>query len=152
MPSSPLRPWFDLWSAGADMAQYWLRVGETAAAAAEVIESRSHSIAAACRDPLTGDYQELGRMVPEKIDAFWQGGAAAWGDLAALQQVALAQWQQLAGLAVSGSLPSPEAAATLAARPALMARHAAAAAGKSLAPTHRRATANARRLRRRKSR
>lgn len=145
---NPFQLWADSLAAGTAMARTGMRFGETMAASAEVIDSRSRTIADACRDPIAGDYRELGLMVPEKLEAFWEAHVAAAGDVAAVQVQIIEQWQQLARIAGGGRMPSPAEAKALAARSSRMAKRTTAAAGKALAPVHRRATANARRLRR----
>ncbi len=147
MWSDPFRFWTDVWAAGAEMTRTSVKFGEMAQASAEVIESRSRSIAAACRDPLGSDYRELARMVPEKLAAFQEAGAASLADIQAFQAAAMANWQQMTALAISGRPPSTAAMNAFANRTSQMAKRASAAGGKALAPVHSRATANARRLR-----
>ncbi len=88
------RFWSDMWDAGSAMTRNGLRAGEMAQASVEVIDSRTRSMLAACRDPLNGDYAEFARMVPEKVAAFWEAGSASLTDIQAMQAAAFANWQQ----------------------------------------------------------
>lgn len=145
--TNPFQLWADSLATGAAMARTGVRFGEMLAASAEVIDSRSRTIADACSDPLGADYGELSRMMPEKLDAFWEAGMAAADDLAAVQSMALASWSEMATLAARGKMPSAAQSRVLVARSSRMANRATAAAAKALIPVHTRATANARRLR-----
>lgn len=143
-----VRLWGDMMKSGIGAAETGARFAEMVTASADVVESRSRSIADACRDPFGGDYRELGRMVPEKIDAFAKAGRIAVAEVAALQSAAFANWQHLTSLALSGRTPTPTDLTRLATRSTRMATRAADAAGKTMAPIHRAATGNARRLKR----
>lgn len=147
MWTSSFRLWSDLWSSAFTMAETGARFVEMAQASSEVIDARSRTLFDACCDPLRGDYGELGRMVPEKLGAAWQAGAASLGDIGALQAEMIAGWQQAASLALAGRPPTPAEIAASARRAGRMARRSAAAGAKALAPVHQRATGNARRLR-----
>ncbi len=73
--------WSRMMSAGWSIAQTGMRVAETMGAANEVVAARSALIGSAMRSPLTGNHLELGRMVPEKVEAFSRAGSAtvtAW--------------------------------------------------------------------------
>lgn len=143
---------FELWTGmlrdGAAITRTGFQLAETMQASHAVIDQRSRTIASACRDPLSADYAELGRMVPEKVAAFSQAGAAALDDFHAIQNETLAHWQQLMSIGLRGRLPTGAEMAAMTARSARVATRGAAAAGKALAPIHRTATANARRLQR----
>ena len=128
------------------MAETSTKVAETLQASGVVIESRSRTIATASSNPLAGDYNELGRMIPEKVAAFSQAGMAAFGDLQALQLEAVAQWQQMMGIAMRGRAATAAETAAMTTRSARMTRRATGAAAKALAPIHRTATGNAERL------
>jgi hypothetical protein len=130
------------------MAQTGVKMTETMQASGEVIDSRVRTMAAAALDPLGGDYRELGRMVPEKVDAFTQAGATALDDLVAMQSAAMANYQQLVSIALKGRAPTPAEAEAMWARSCGIAARAMDSTGRALAPVHKRATANARRLRR----
>jgi hypothetical protein len=128
---------------------------ETLSASGEVIATRSGIMGEAARSPLTGDYAELSRMVPEKVDAFSKAGAAMAGDLWAMQSAWLTGAQQMCGLAMKGRAPTMAELLALSARNAALAlrtfERASAIGDKGLAPIHASATANARRLKRRKT-
>lgn len=143
---TPFDFWSGVWRSGAAMAATNLRLAETMQASGAVIDSRTRTMRAASRDPLNGDYAELGRMVPEKMTAFSMAGMAAFADLQALQTQALAQWGQMMGIAARGRAPTMTEMNTMTTRSARMANRAASAGGKALAPIHSAATGNARRL------
>ncbi|HWI85595.1 MAG TPA: hypothetical protein VNT42_04630 [Sphingomonas sp.] len=143
--TSPLDFWLGLWRSGAKATQTSIRFTEMMVASSEVVSSRSGSIADAMRDPLNGDYRELGRMVPEKIDAFSSAGASMWKDMGALQASALAAWSHGASLMLRPSTMAD--AATMWTHSGDMIGRSMDMGGKAMAPIHRQATANARRLR-----
>ncbi len=146
--TSPFDLWAGLWRSGMEAAQTGWRMTEMLAASAEVVESRCGSAAAALRDPLHGDYQELARMVPEKVEAFARAGTSIWHDMAALQASSLAGWSHAAGFVASGRFWSVQDSAALLNRSGEMVSRSLGMSGRALAPVHRTATANARRLRR----
>ena len=148
MATTAWSAWADLWSSGLRMAQTGIKITEAMRASGEVIDSRVRTMAEAAIDPLGGDYRELGRMIPEKIDAFGQAGAAAFGDLMAMQSAAMANYSQLATLAFAGRAPTIAEAEAMWARSCGIAGRAMDSAGRALAPLHSSVTANARRLRR----
>ncbi|HEY0270285.1 MAG TPA: hypothetical protein VGC10_04765 [Sphingomonas sp.] len=148
MATNAWTAWARLWSSGLRMAQTGVRMTETMHASGEVIDSRVRTMAEAVINPLGGDYGELGRMIPEKVDAFGRAGANAFGDLIAMQSAALANCQQLASLALAGRAPTLAEAEAMWARSFGIAERAMDSTGRALAPLHKRATANARRLRR----
>lgn len=145
---SPFDFWAGLWRSGMEAAQTGLRMTEMLAASAEVVESRCGTAAAALRDPLHGDYRELARMVPEKVEAFARAGTSVWHDLAALQASSLAGWSHAAGLLASGRFWSAQDGMALWNRSGEMVSRSMGMSGRALVPVHRTATANARRLRR----
>jgi hypothetical protein len=148
MATSAWSAWADLWSSGLRMAQTGIKVTEAMQASGEVIDSRVRTMAEAAIDPLRGDYNELGRMIPEKVDAFGQAGVTAFGDLMAMQSAALANYRQVATLALAGRAPTIAEAEAIWARSLGIAGRAMDSTGRALAPLHSRVTANARRLRR----
>ena len=145
---TPFEFWADLWRCGAIAAETGIKLAETAQASQAVVKSRSETIAAAVRNPLAGDYVELGRMGPEKVAAFTEAGIAAWGDFQRIQAQALGNWRMLATTALAGRAPTATEAGAMTARTVSIAKRGARAGGKVLAPIHRGATGNARRLRR----
>ena len=121
-----------------DMLATGLRTAETMLASGSVIGTRTGMIGRAAANPWRGNYRELSRMVPEKVAAF---GAAA--DILAREgrvwQDAVSALAGSAGPAADGWFRSIDALTGLWAAP-----------GAALRPIHRTATANARRLRRRR--
>lgn len=65
------------WRASADMTRLWRMSMETWSAAAYVVGQRSTMMGNAALYPASLDMRELGRMVPEKFDAFSRGMASA---------------------------------------------------------------------------
>jgi hypothetical protein len=120
------------------------------AASGEVIGSRCGSMAAAMRDPLNGDYREFERMIPEKVDAFTRAGASMWQDVGALQSSALAAWSHGAAMMMSGKPSTLADAAAVWTRSGDMLGRSLDMGGKAMAPIHLQATANARRLRKKR--
>jgi len=152
----PLTAWSRMVSAGLDMQSTWLRGVETVRASGEVIEARMAVIRAAAAAPRPGDHAELSRLVPEKVEAFGRSAQGVARDVVAMHAAWATHMQRVAMMMLAGRLPTPGEATTLAhqsADYALGATTAAARLGKSaLAPIHRTATGNARRLRRGRAR
>ena len=139
-------------SATLDMVGTAQRVSQTMAASNEVIGRRTAMMRDAARSPLDGNYAELSRMVPEKVDAFGRAGAAIAGDWWAMQSAFLAQAQQFGALAMRGRAPSLTELSDLSANNMMLAlrmfERAGAMGAKGLKPIHASATGNARRLKR----
>jgi hypothetical protein len=121
---------------------------ETAAASAQVIEHRTGLMKAAAADPMRGDYRELARMLPEKMAAFSEAGMKLGQGWLATQADMAAQFQQLGVAMMRGRPPSASELQAIHAKGARTASRALAAAGEALAPIHKAATGNARRLKR----
>jgi hypothetical protein len=98
---------------------------------------------------------ELGRMVPEKMDAFAKAGAAMAGDWWAIQSAFLTEAEHFGKVAMRGRAPSLAELSALSSRNAKSAlstfERASAMSGKGLRPIHASATANAKRLKRAKA-
>jgi hypothetical protein len=152
MALTPFDFWTGMWRTGQAMANAGMKMAEVTDASRTVIESRSLAMLAASRDPLNGDYAELNRMVPEKVAAFARAGASAFDDLQAVQAQAIANWQMMVGIALKGRAATPAEIGIMTSRTATMIERSATAAGRALAPVHRSATGNARRLTRTKAR
>ncbi|MEV5023109.1 hypothetical protein MRBLMA1_002980 [Sphingobium sp. LMA1-1-1.1] len=144
--TSPLATWSQMFVIGFDLQRTWMKATETLLASQRVIDARTILICNAGRSPLTGDYRELSRMVPEKIEAFTQSGAALTQNIAVMHQAFLSQGQAMAAAMLSGNplwmlqgrsqaLRSIDAVSRMAAV--------------TLEPIHKTATANARRLKKR---
>ena len=149
----------------ADAASTSLKGGELAVASGRVIAERAALGVAAFIDPSTADHIEFSRMVPEKMEAFLAASAALQrrsGQFVA-EMVRLAGSESALALSAAGQLAlcrSPADLLALQNRLALawfgravsqslaLGALAAGAGGAALAPVHRAATGNARRLRR----
>jgi len=145
--------WSRMVSAGLDMQSTWLRGVETMQASGSVINARTDMMRSI---PQAGDLGEYARMVPEKVDAFSRSAQAVARDTMAMQTAWATQMQRIGMMMLGGRLPTMAEAATLATQTAeysLGAMTAGARLGKgALAPVHRTATGNARRLKRAKPR
>lgn len=146
MAYSPFDTWSRMVSAGWSMATIGLRAGETLVAADSVIRHRGAAIDAALRNPLTADHAELSRMVSEKAEAFGSAGASVMADMARLQADMMAQASAVAAIWMSGRPPTARAMNELTSRSERMAVRALRSGERALAPVHAKATANAKRL------
>ena len=134
---------FKMWS---EMMRAGRMVGETMVAANDVVASRGETIAAAARDPLGADTNELSRMVTEKGSAFSRAGSSLAGDWMTMQGDMMRQAQAIGAVCLSGRMPSPAAATAIANRGARLSQSALTSGIKALRPIHAMATANRRRL------
>jgi len=148
----PFSAWSRLLAAGTSMTDTSMRAVETLTAAQEVIAARSVIIKAAADSPLTGDVAELGRMLPEKVEAFSRTGSATVAAWSEAQSAWVRHMQHLGAMMMRGRPPTPGELADLGARTAALTLGSIEATARlgatSLAPVHRKATANARRLKR----
>lgn len=133
---------------GMDLAETSLKTSETAAAAGSVIAARMALMAAVVQNPLSADYVELGRMLPEKVEAFSEAGTALVNEWWELQSDA---FLFVVGCAMLGQRLSllgdvAELAERTSVQGARMAARAIGAGGIALAPIHKSATINASRL------
>jgi hypothetical protein len=105
---------------------------------------------AAARDPLSGDYAEFGRMVPEKVAAFSRSSVALTEEWRRAQGDLFDQWREwgmlMAGVPTPGRLNAFHEGSTRRGTRAMV--RSMGAGGIALDPLHRTATANARRLKR----
>jgi hypothetical protein len=140
--------------AGLALAEVSNKTGEMAAAANTVIGERVALMMEAARDPLAADHAEFARMLPEKVTALHQAGAALLDGWWALQRDVGNYMTYVARATTSGRPPWPSDVAELVERTSVhgtrIAVTAIDAAGVVLAPFHESATSNARRLSRRK--
>lgn len=118
-----------------------IKYAEMMVAAGKVVDRRGQMIRSASHSPLSGNYQELGKMVPEKV--------AAFGEAAEILTREWGAWQRSVTAQVAGALTAEplflasgqslygwvDAFTQLLAAPA-----------KALVPIHKSATANALRL------
>ena len=148
----PFASWSRMTAASFQLAQTGVRMAETLSASADVIASRGAAMGVAMRSPLDADHAELGRMVPEKLEAFSRSGSAMADAFWAMGEAWMDEAQNLTALSMRGRVPTMRELATLSGRAAawsLCTMEAGASLGsKALAPIHRKATANARRLKR----
>ena len=143
------------------------KMAELAIAAPQVAAIRTARIVAAGANPVAADRVEFSRMCTEKVQAFWESMFAMNAQLVRSQQeyarTAALQWLRLWATPwwVSPYSPIPRAIASLPAAPGLNVptrrqrqrqRAIAKVLEAGLAPVHKRATANARRLGRIKKR
>jgi hypothetical protein len=144
--------WSRLFAAGISITETNKRLCETPAASKEVITARSAIIGAALHSPITANRAELGRMVPKKMEAFSRAGSvmvSAWREG---QTAWMGHMQHLGAMATRGRPSSLAELAKLGSRTATLTLESMEAGSKlgsdSLAPLHRGAVSNARRLRR----
>lgn len=150
---NPFAIWTRMMDAALELSRTGQKASETFAASHAVIDARSALIRSAMTEPLTADYAELARMVPEKVEAFSQAGSAVVTQWWAMQADMMTQAQKLAALSLKGSAPTAAEMNALATRniahgARLIERSVALGAG-AVKPVHARATSNARRLKRR---
>lgn len=148
--------WSRMMAAGMTMGRTGARAVETIQAANTVIAARTPLINAAVLSPLTADHQELGRMIPEKVDAFTQAGSAAVVPWQQAQAAWLDHARHVSAMAMRGRPPTLFELIDLNQRGAQVAVQTIEAMARSseraLAPVHGKATANARRLSNKKPR
>lgn len=134
---------------GFSMIEAGLRFGEMITASNSVIQARMAIIGAATRNPLDGDYDELGLMLPEKLAGFSEAGMAVAQQWWSAQRDAGEHFREL-GMMLLGPPPNPLAALAAAEGMAdfnvRAVTRAMETSGVALEPLHERATANARRL------
>ncbi|MBB5684144.1 hypothetical protein [Sphingobium boeckii] len=152
MTASPFDMWTRMMTAGLDMAATGQRMNETLVAAGSVVRHRGETIDAAMRNPLTADHAELGLMMSEKTEAFASAGMAMATDIMKLQMDMFAQAGAVAAVMATGRLPSSQTANAIAQRSERILVRAMGSGGRALAPIHAKATANAKRLAKRKPR
>jgi hypothetical protein len=115
-----------------------------------VVAARSEILCAAVALPPAGDYAEIGRMVPEKLEAFSSANAAAGTVYWDMGTAWLRYYQRLGGAAFRGRAPTTaEATSLVEGWTSLMIRTFEASArlgAVSLAPVRRQVNRNAARL------
>ncbi|WP_158883820.1 polyhydroxyalkanoate granule-associated phasin [Rhodanobacter sp. L36] len=141
-PINPFAMWTTLATKSAEMLL----------ASGEVVAHRSQRMASMGANPDAADRREMGRMVQEKVDASAESAQAMSMKAASLYQASMMQWLNLANrqaAALCGIGTSPRISADVAAKKTMRAAAEIATAG--MAPFHRRATGNAKRLRKPRS-
>lgn len=124
------------------------QVAETIVAAASVIDYRSRAILALAYNPCAGDYAELGRLVPEKIDALTRAGIAGLAACCTLHAELWSFTARTTGLAARGFPPSAREFGALAEDIGHFGEVTTAAVQAVFAPIHDRVMSNAQRLQR----
>ncbi|TVV70906.1 hypothetical protein [Sphingomonas solaris] len=136
-------------SAATSAIDVGVKVSEIALASGVVVGARLWLIGAALRNPFSGDYRELGRMVPEKVFALAQSGIALVDRIGAAQRDMMAQMVDSENLIVGG-VPTPATLVKLATETGKRGTRAMmwplTTSDAALAPVHRTVTSNARRL------
>jgi hypothetical protein len=136
---------------GIDCAQLAFTGSELAIASATVIAERVGMMAEVARDPIGADYGEFDRMISEKIVAFTASGAALSNEWWESQRKLGSFLFDLGGAMMSRRPPNGVELFERASRHNTAAAESAVrAAGSALAPLHRSARANARRLTRKR--
>jgi hypothetical protein len=138
MATNPWNEWQRLWRAGQLMS-------ETMTAAQAVVGERQKMIETAISDPLGADHAELGRMVTEKAVAFGAVAASLSSDWFAMQRDWNAQVAEVSAMML-GQVPGPRKAQAMMARGQRLGSAALASSVRAMAPIHRAATANQKRL------
>ncbi|MDQ2892918.1 MAG: hypothetical protein M3R64_07505 [Pseudomonadota bacterium] len=102
-----LTTWTRTMAAWTDLARTGVRASEMAGRSQDIVRRRTDLIETAIRTPWRGDYAELGRMVPEKLDAFGQSAMAVGGELLSMNLAFLTEAQHVTTLALRGRPLSP---------------------------------------------
>lgn len=151
----PFTAWTRLMYAAFDLSRLGLNASATITASQDVIARRTDIMAAAVRSPLTADYAEMARMMPEKVAAFSKSGAAMISELWSMQAASMAEGQHLAALMMRGRPLTLSELTALSGRSldhgVRTVERAARLGSRGLVPVHAAATANARRLKRKKT-
>jgi hypothetical protein len=136
--------------ASLNLVQSNVRTVEMLTASRTVIASRMGSMAGAARNPFGGDHVELGRMIPEKVTAFSDAAHSLSRHWSAVFSMASEHMSQVGSLMFRGRLLSPAELSQMSSSTAAIATNMLATALESgsvaLAPIHKQATSNARRL------
>lgn len=151
---NPFTLWVRMIDATVELSRTGQKVAETLAASNDVITMRSDMIRTALGSPLEANYAELARMVPEKVEAFSKAGSAMVTGWWAMQADLLIQTQRLGAMAMKGRPPTAAELRSMTERSIAhgtraVERGVALGAG-AVKPVHARATANARRLKRKR--
>jgi ABC-type taurine transport system substrate-binding protein len=154
MMIDPFTAWSRMVAAGLQMQTNWLRGMETLQASNSVIDARTGKMRDAASAPMQADFAEFTRMVPEKVEAFSRSAQAVTRDTLAMHGAWTAQMQRVGLMMLSGRVPTLAETSALATHSTEYALGAITASarlgGAALAPVHRAATGNARRLKRAK--
>lgn len=144
--------WSRMFEAGLEMQSTWLQGLETVQASVAVIGARTDKMREAAGAPLTADVGEFARMVPEKVEAFSRSGKSIVRDAMAINAAWTTHMQRVGAMMLMGRMPTMGETSRLISQSADYAVGAMTAGAKlgrgALAPVHRTATGNARRLKR----
>lgn len=136
-----INPWIE-WQ---KMVRAGTMMSETFSATQAVVEHRTRTIETAMSDPLHADMVELGTMVSEKSAAFGAAGLSLSNDWFAMQRDWAAQMNDLSALML-GRMPGPARAQAMMTRGQRLGSAALASGVRAMTPIHKAATANQRRL------
>ena len=120
-------------------------MSETMTASHAVVGHRSKTIESAMSNPMGADYVELGRMVSEKSAAFGAASASLSRDWFAMQRDWNSQAMAMSQMMI-GQIPSARAAQAMIVRGQRLGSAALASGMRAMTPIHRAATANQKRL------
>ena len=135
----------DIWREWQRLMRAGTMWGETMSAAHTVVGHRSKTIETALNNPFGADHAELGRMVSEKGTAFGAAGASLARDYVAMHADMSAQTAAF-GKMMMGQLPTPRASLAMVNRSQRLGSAALAGSIRAMTPVHKAATANAKRL------
>lgn len=142
--------WGELMKAALDLVQTSVRTSEMLTASRTVIASRMGSMAGAVRNPWGEDHVELARIIPEKVTASSDAAMAIMNLWAAMALQASRHIEHVSSTFRGGRYLTVSELAALSTRTATLSTSLMAlgltAGGVALAPIHKEATANARRL------
>lgn len=133
------------WAEWQKMVHAGTMMSETFSATQAVVEHRSKTIETAMNDPMGADLVELGMMVSEKSTAFGAAGLSLSNDWFAMQREWNAQLNDLSAVML-GKMPGPAKAQAIMARGQRLGSAALASGVRAMTPIHKAATANQRRL------
>lgn len=136
-----INPWIE-WQ---KMVRAGTMMSETLSATQAVVEHRTKTIETAMNDPMHADMVELGIMVSEKSAAFGAAGMSLSNDWFAMQREWTAQINDLSAMML-GKMPSPGKAQAMMNRGQRLGSAALASGVRAMTPIHKAATANQRRL------
>jgi hypothetical protein len=135
----------DIWRDWQRMMRAGTMWSETMTASQAVVGHRSRTIESAINDPFSADHAELGRMVSEKTKAFGAAGSSLARDALSMQADLTAQAAAV-GAMMMGQVPTPRATQAMIGRAQRLGSATLASSIRALTPVHKAATANARRL------
>lgn len=136
-----INPWIE-WQ---KMLRAGTMLSETLSATHAVVAHRGKTIETAMNDPMQADLVELGRMVSEKSAAFGAAGMSLSNDWFAMQRDWTAQMNDLSAMML-GKMPGPGKAQAMITRGQRLGSAALASGLRAMTPIHTAATANQRRL------